>query len=116
LLAVLPGSWLLVAGQAVSGISAAVFGVLLPLLAADLTIGTAHFNLCMGILGLAMYLGAAVSTTMSGGIADAAGMEVAFLVLAGIGVVGFLTVWLMMPETRPTPQAQPTKIKSSIQE
>ena len=102
LLAFLPGSWPLVMGQAVSGVSAAVFGVMLPLLAADLTLGTAHFNLCMGILGLAMYLGAAASTTMSGSIADTAGMETAFLVLAGVGVVGVLTVWLVMPETRPT--------------
>jgi MFS family permease len=105
LLAVLPGSWPLVMGQAVSGVSAAVFGVLLPLLAADLTLGTAHFNLCIGVLGLAMYLGAAASTTISGGIADAAGMEVAFLVLAGIGVVGVLTVWLAMPETKPANDA-----------
>jgi MFS family permease len=101
LLALLPGAWPLVIGQAVSGVSAAAFGVLLPLLAADLTLGTSHFNLCMGILGLAVYLGAATSTTMSGGIADSAGMEVAFLVLTGIGVIGFLTVWLAMPETRP---------------
>jgi MFS family permease len=101
LLAVLPGAWPLVAGQAISGLSAAVFGVLLPLIAADLTIGTAHFNLCMGILGLALYLGAAVSTTMSGGIADAAGVQVAFLVLAGVGALSFLMVWLVMPETRP---------------
>jgi predicted MFS family arabinose efflux permease len=101
LLAVLPGSWPLVIGQAVSGISAAAFGVLLPLLAADLTLGTAHFNLCMGILGLAMYLGAAISTTASGGVADAAGMEIAFLMLAGVGLIGFLAVWLVMPETRP---------------
>jgi MFS family permease len=112
LLAVLPGSWPLIAGQAVSGISAAVFGVLLPLLAADLTLGTAHFNLCMGILGLALYLGAAVSTTMSGGIADAAGMEAAFLVLAGVGVIGFMVVWLVMPETRPTP----SELSSSVRE
>ena len=101
LLAVLPGSWPLVAGQAISGVSAAVFGVLLPLLAADLTLGTSHFNLCIGILGLAMYLGAAASTTMSGGIADSAGMEPAFMVLAAVGAVGFLAVWLAMPETRP---------------
>jgi len=104
MLAVLPGAWPLVIGQAVSGISAAVFGVLLPLLAADLTLGTSHFNLCMGMLGLAMYLGAAVSTTMSGGIADEAGMTAAFLVLSGVGLVGFLTVWLAMPETRPAPE------------
>jgi len=102
LLAVLPGSWPLVAGQAVSGISAAVFGVLLPLLAADLTLGSAHFNLCMGMLGLAMYTGAAASTSLSGEIADAAGTQIAFLTLAGIGVIGFVTVWLIMPETRPT--------------
>jgi MFS family permease len=112
LLAVLPGSWPLVMGQAVSGVSAAVFGVLLPLLAADLTVGTSHFNLCIGILGLAMYLGAAASTTMSGEIADAAGMEIAFLMLAGIGVVGFVTVWLAMPETRPAPVA----VSPSVQE
>jgi MFS family permease len=101
LLAVLPGAWPLVMGQAVSGISAAVFGVLLPLLAADLTVGTAHFNLCMGILGLALYLGAAISTTLSGGIADDAGMTAAFLVLAAIGLLGVVVVWLAMPETRP---------------
>lgn len=102
LLAVLPGSWPLVAGQAVSGVSAAVFGVLLPLLSADLTMGTAHFNLCMGILGLALYLGAAASTTLSGAIADQSGMQAAFLVLAGIGALGVAVVLLLMPETRPT--------------
>lgn len=105
LLAVLPGSWPLVAGQAVSGISAAVFGVLLPLLAADLTLGSSHFNLCMGILGLAIYLGAGASTSLSGGIAETAGMQAAFLALAGIGAVAFLTVWLLMPETRPADEA-----------
>jgi predicted MFS family arabinose efflux permease len=52
-----------------------------------------------------MYLGAAISTTLSGGVADTAGMEVAFLMLAGIGLVGFLTVWLVMPETRPATAA-----------
>ncbi len=101
LLAILPGAWPLVMGQAISGISAAVFGVMLPLLAADLTLGTSHFNLCMGILGLAMYVGAAISTTMSGGIADVAGMPIAFLVLAAVGLLGLATVWLIMPETRP---------------
>jgi MFS family permease len=101
LLAVLPGAWPLVLGQAVSGVSAAAFGVLLPLLAADLTLGSAHFNLCMGMLGLAVYVGAAISTTLSGGIADAAGMQSAFFALTGIGIIAFVTVWLSMPETRP---------------
>lgn len=100
LLALLPGPWLLIAGQAVSGLSAAVFGVMLPLLAADLTRGTAHFNLCMGVLGLAIYVGAAASTGMSGGIADAAGMQIAFFALALSGLAGTGLIWLAMPETR----------------
>jgi MFS family permease len=116
LLAVLPGAWPLVIGQAVSGISAAVFGVMLPLLAADLTIGTAHFNLCMGVLGLAMFLGAAASTSLSGGIADAAGMHAAFLFLAAIGALGFAAVWLAMPETQPAEEAAGAEPMPATQE
>jgi len=100
LLAVLPGPSLLVAGQAISGISAAVFGVMLPLLAADLTRGTSHFNLCLGSLGLAMYLGAALSTTLGGWIADAVSLQLAFGALATVGLLGTLAIWWAMPETR----------------
>jgi MFS family permease len=100
LLAVLPGPWLLVAGQAVSGVSAAVFGVMMPLLAADLTRGTSHFNLCMGSLGLAMYLGAALSTTLGGWIADGVSLQLAFGALALVGLLATLAIWWAMPETR----------------
>jgi MFS family permease len=103
LLAVLPGSWPLIIGQAVAGLSGAVFGVMLPLLAADLTRGTSHFNLCMGVLGLATYLGAAISTSLGGEIADIAGMPAAFTALAFSGLIGTLLVWLAMPETRTAP-------------
>ena len=100
LLAVLPGAWLPIAAQGIGGISAAVFGVMFPLLAADITRGTSHFNLCMGALGLAMYLGAALSTTLGGWIADYAGVPMAFVVLSLIGLLGTVMVWLIMPETR----------------
>jgi len=101
LLAVLPGPYLLVAGQAVSGISAAVFGVMLPLIAADLTRGTSHFNLCMGLLGLAVAGGAALSTGYAGWVADAVGMRAAFFSLAFAGLAGTVMVWAAMPETTP---------------
>ena len=103
LLAVLPGAWLPVAAQAVSGVSGAVFGVMLPLLSADITRGTSHFNLCMGALGLAVSLGAGISTTLGGWIADTAGVEAAFAVLALIGALATLAFWLVMPETMPDP-------------
>jgi MFS family permease len=101
MLALMPGPWLPIAAQAVSGISAAVFGVMFALLAADITRGTSHFNLCMGVLGLAMFLGAALSTTLGGWIADIGGVELAFVLLSLIGLLGTLLVWLAMPETRP---------------
>jgi MFS family permease len=101
LLAVLPGPYLLIGAQAVSGISAAVFGVMLPLVAADLTRGTSHFNLCLGVLGLAVCAGAAISTGLAGWVADVAGMDAAFLSLALAGLAGAVLVWAVMPETRP---------------
>ncbi len=103
LLAVLPGAWLPVAAQTLSGVSAAVFGVMLPLISADITRGTSHFNLCMGALGLAVSLGAGISTTLGGWIADTAGVRPAFAALALIGALATLVLWLVMPETMADP-------------
>jgi MFS family permease len=106
LLAVLPGPWLPIAAQAMGGISAAVFGVMLPLLAADITRGTSHFNLCMGTLGLAVCLGAALSTSLGGWIAATAGIRMAFVLLAFVGALATLLLWLAMPETCPERSAR----------
>lgn len=100
MLAVLPGPYLLVAGQAVSGVSAAVFGVMLPLIAADLTRGMGRFNLCMGLFGVAVSAGAAMSTTLGGWIAESAGANIAFFALSFAGAAGTFLVWRAMPETR----------------
>ncbi len=100
LLAVLPGAYSVIAAQSIGGISAAVFGVMLPLMAADLTRGTAHFTLCMGALGLAVCIGAALSTSVAGWIADAFGLTAAFYALAAAGLLGTVLLWRLMPETR----------------
>jgi MFS family permease len=86
--------------QALDGISGAVFGVMVPLIAADLTRGTNRFNLCQGLIGLAVGLGATFSTTVAGAIADATGPSVAFLALAASGLAATLLVAFGMPETR----------------
>lgn len=88
--------------QALDGVSAAVFGVLLPLVAADLTRGTRHFNLCMGLLGLAVGAGATLSTLAAGLVADRFGNGPALLALAGVGAAAVLGL-LALPETRETP-------------
>src|SRR5437773_13753 len=57
---------LLVAVQLLDGISAAVFGVLVPLTIADITRGTGRFNLAQGIVGSITAIGASLSTTLAG--------------------------------------------------
>jgi MFS family permease len=99
LLAVLPGAWSIIGVQLIAGISAAVFGIMLPLVSADLTRGTSHFNLCMGLLGLGVTVGAALSTLLGGWIAQEVSMNAAFLGLAAVGLAGVLLVWAAMPET-----------------
>ena len=93
----------LAAVQMLDGISAAVLGVLLPLLAADLTRQSNRFNLCMGIFGLAVGVGGTISTTLGGAIASWFGAGTAFVALAGCGLLAFLLVLFAMPETRGTP-------------
>ncbi|HYZ62610.1 MAG TPA: MFS transporter [Acetobacteraceae bacterium] len=86
--------------QTLDGISAAGFGVMLPLVAADVTRGTQRFNLCMGLFGLAAGLGATVSTSLGGALADSYGNPVALLGLAAAGLASVLLVLTLMPETR----------------
>lgn len=92
---------LLVAVQLLDGLTASVFGVMVPLIIADLTRGTGHFNLGQGIVGTTTGIGASLSTTLAGYTSDHFGSEFAFLGLAAVAVVGLAAVWFLMPETRP---------------
>jgi predicted MFS family arabinose efflux permease len=92
---------LLVAVQLLDGLTAAVFGVMVPLIIADLTRGTGHFNLGQGIVGTTTGLGASLSTTLAGYASDHFGSQFAFLGLAAVAAAGLAAVWLLMPETRP---------------
>ncbi|WP_338663722.1 MFS transporter [Pararoseomonas sp. SCSIO 73927] len=99
LLMLVEGPAWLVLVQALDGLSAAGLGVMLPLLAADLTRGTNRFNLCLGVFGLAIGIGGTLSTTLAGLAAEWFGAATAFAMLAGVGLLSVLTVWLAMPET-----------------
>jgi MFS family permease len=108
LFALLPGPLPLAMFQALDGISAAVFGLMLPLIAADLTRRTGHLNLAIGWFGLASGLGATFSTVLAGWIADNFGTHVMFLFLAGAGATATALLVIAMPETRPAAKAQPS--------
>ena len=92
--------YLLVPVQMLDGISAAVFGVMLPLIAADVAGGKGRYNLCIGLFGLSAGIGATLSTALAGFIADHFGNTVSFMGLAAAGALSVLLVWLAMPETR----------------
>jgi MFS family permease len=92
--------YLLVPVQMLDGISAAVFGVMLPLIAADVAGGKGHYNLTIGFFGLAAGIGATLSTAAAGFAADRFGTAMSFFGLAGAGALAVALVWFAMPETR----------------
>lgn len=105
LFAAVTDAHLLAAVQLFDGLTAAVFGVLIPLTVADVAFGSSHFNFAQGVVGTAAGIGASVSTTLAGFVADHFGVRAAFVGLAAIAAFGLVIMWALMPETRP--QARP---------
>lgn len=95
-----PDPSLVVVIQALDGVSAAVLGVLVPLVVADIARNTGRFNLAQGVVGTAVGIGASLSTSFAGYISDHYGSQNAFFGLAAVGAFGFLCVLVAMPETR----------------
>lgn len=58
-------------------------------------------NLSLGFMGFAVGIGATLSTTIAGWLADTYGEATAFFSLAFVGGLAVLLVWVGMSETRP---------------
>jgi MFS family permease len=99
----------LVSVQLLDGIGAGIFGALFPLVVADLTRGTGHFNVSQGAIATATGLGGALSAATAGFIVVKAGYSAAFLFLAAIAAIGLGSFVAMMPETGP----QATSLRTS---
>ena len=91
----------LVGVQLLDGVGAGIFGALFPLVVADLTRGTGHFNVSQGAIATATGIGAALSSAAAGYIVVAAGYSAAFLFLAAIAAAGLIGFMILMPETLP---------------
>jgi MFS family permease len=100
LYATLPAVFALVSGNLLNAVSAAIFGVIMTVVAADLTRHTGGFNLTLGALGVAIALGASLSTFCTGISAAILGVRAAAFGLALVGLCGWLLLWTGMPETR----------------
>jgi MFS family permease len=101
LLAASPDPYLIIVVQLFDGLAAAVFGVLTPLIVADIARDSGYYTTCLGMVGLAIGSGATLSTTAAGLVADNFGGAAAFLSLAAVGLFATLLVWALMPETKP---------------
>ncbi|WP_249158806.1 MFS transporter [Bradyrhizobium jicamae] len=97
----------LVGVQLLDGIGAGIFGALFPLVVADLTHGTGHFNVSQGAIATATGIGGALSTAVAGLIIVHAGYSAAFLFLAAIAGARLVGYCALMPETLPTKARPP---------
>jgi MFS family permease len=92
-------TWL-VAVQCLDGVGAGLFGVLFPVIVADLAQGTGRFNAITGALSTAQGIGASAGNVAAGFVVVAASYGSAFLSLGGVAVCGALLFWRLVPETR----------------
>ena len=102
LFAYLINPYLLMAAQLLDGVSGATLAVLVPLIIADVSRATGRFNLAQGAVGSAVGVGASISTTLAGYVSDRFDSQTAFLMMAGISLVGLAAAWFALPETRPS--------------
>jgi MFS family permease len=100
LLALFGGAFSIIALQLLDGIGGAMFGVLLPLVAADISHGTNRFNLCISILGVAVGIGATLGNFAFGHVATHFSDMAGFLAMTAAGIIAFLAVLFLMPETK----------------
>ncbi len=89
---------LIVLIQSIDAIPAAAMGLIVPLVVADITRRTGHFNLALGLVGFTLSVGATFGTVMAGALADRFGVSLAFGVLASIGVLATLLARVGLPE------------------
>ncbi len=109
-----PGALPIILLQVLDGVSAIVFGLMLPLIAADLTRQTGFLNLVIGWFGLAAGFGATLSTTAAGWVADRMGTPAAFLGMAAAGLAAVIVLALRMPETRSAATAERSSATATV--
>ena len=101
--------WVL-AIQALDGIIAGIFGVLIVLVCSDLTRGKSGFNALMGLVHAAPALGALIGAALQGFFTQWLGFERTFFIFSLIALSAALIFLILMPETH---EAHETKKAAS---
>lgn len=90
-------AWL-ISVQLLDGVGAGIFGALFPLIVADLTEGTGHFNVAQGAIATAQGIGGALSTSVAGAIVVGWGYGPAFVTLGVAAGLALALLLVFMPE------------------
>jgi MFS family permease len=91
--------YFLISLQACEGVAAAITGVLITLVSADLAKGTGRFNFLQGSVQSAMGIGSLLSNAVFGFIAKSYGFNISFLGLAAVAIGGGALYQAGMTET-----------------
>ncbi len=91
----------LIGVQLLDGVGAGIFGVITPLVIADLMRGTGRYNLAQGGVATVQGVGASLSGLAAGIIVDHLGYSAAFLAFGGAACVALAALFFAMPETAP---------------
>jgi len=89
----------LIGVQLLDGVSAGIFGALMPLVIADIMRGTGRYNVAQGAIGTATGIGASLSGLVAGVIVDHFGYNAAFFFAGAVAVVALVVFAIRMPET-----------------
>lgn len=89
-----------VVGQLLDGVTAAVLGVVQPLVVADLTRGSGRFNLAQGVVAAMSGIGASLSTFLSGLVHEIFGPQAALFGASCVALMAFFVCLAFMPETK----------------
>ena len=91
-------AWL-IAVQLLDGVGAGIWGVLTPLVVADLMAGTGRYNFALGVVATAHGIGASLSGLAAGLTVDHFGYNVAFVIAAAVAFLALIVLYLSVPET-----------------
>jgi len=94
-------SWVLVALQALDGIGAGIYGVVIVAMCADLTSGRGRFNALQGLIATALSIGGVIGPLLAGFLVQHLGFAMAFDVFAAVAAAAAVLFIGWMPETRP---------------
>ncbi|TWB39084.1 MFS transporter [Nitrospirillum pindoramense] len=91
-------AWL-IGVQLLDGVGAGLVGVLTPLIVADLTRESGHYNLALGLIMSAQGIGGAISGLAAGAVVDRFGYSWAFLGLGAAAGLAVMALTALFPET-----------------